>query len=141
MAKQPTVLSYAQPGLAPRDLMLGIAEFRAARAFPYEALLQQKLIVDRVGAEPVLLVLAGDGRSVRAFRAPSPGFYRQPEGEALMMDEVTGSRWDFRGCAIEGKAKGTCLQRVEVIQDYWFDWRHYHPETTVYRAHAESAPR
>jgi hypothetical protein len=32
MAKQPTVLSYAQPGLAPRALMLGIAEFGAARA-------------------------------------------------------------------------------------------------------------
>src|SRR5438105_15124834 len=93
MAKQPTVLSYRQPGIAPRELMLGIAESGAARAFPYDALLREKLILDRVGSQPVLLVLAADGRSVRAFRAPSSGFYRQPEGDSLMMDEATGSRW------------------------------------------------
>src|SRR5260370_13089579 len=34
MKKVRTVLSYAQPGLAPRDLMIGIHPFAAARAVP-----------------------------------------------------------------------------------------------------------
>jgi len=48
------------------------------------------------------------------------------------MDAETGSRWDFRGCALDGKLKGRCLEQVYVIKDYWFDWRNYHPETSVY---------
>ncbi len=136
MKKAPTVLSYAQPGLAPRDLMLGIRAFGAARAFPYDAVVKQKLVRDHVGSEPVLLVLGPDNLSVRAFRArlaggKSPEFYRTEEG---MMDDATGSRWNFQGCAVDGKFKGSCLESVYLIKDYWFDWRHYNPQTTVYGA-------
>jgi hypothetical protein len=134
MQKTPTVLSYARPGLAPRDLMLGIHAFGAARAFPFEDVVKQKLVRDHVGPEPVLLVLGPDDETVRAFRprlagGVEPGFYRTQDG---MMDDATGSRWNFQGCAIEGKAKGACLESVYVIKDYWFDWRHYNPATTVY---------
>ena len=143
MRKAPTVLSYAQPGLAPRDLMLGIRAFGSARAFPYTAIVESKLVLDHVGPEPVLLVVGPDGQSVRAFRARrSTEFYRtfddkapkqaQGPATALMMDAATGSKWNFQGCAIEGTARGTCLERVEVIKDYWFDWRQYHPDTTVF---------
>ena len=49
-----------------------------------------------------------------------------------MMDSTTGSTWTFQGCAVSGKLQGTCLERVEGIKDYWFDWRHYHPDTSVF---------
>jgi hypothetical protein len=49
-----------------------------------------------------------------------------------MMDDATGSRWNFQGCAIAGKAQGECLKSIDVIKDYWFDWRHYNPNTSVY---------
>jgi hypothetical protein len=100
--------------------------------------LQQKLVKDHVGSEPVLIVVGPDGHSVRAFRAVLPGsgtgsdFYRLQEAGALMMDEATGSRWNFQGCAVEGKAKGACLERLDIIRDYWFDWRHYNTATSVY---------
>lgn len=150
MKKAPTVLSYREAGLQPRDLMLGIRAFGASRAFPFERVIQEKLVQDRVGSEPVLLVVGPDGESVRAFRQRIPGvdgvpeFYRtasgQPPGKLdaasaaapLLMDAASGSRWDFQGCAVEGKARGACLERIEVIKDYWFDWRHYNPRTTVY---------
>jgi hypothetical protein len=51
---------------------------------------------------------------------------------ALLMDAATGSEWNFQGCAVSGKAKGACLEPVEVIKDYWFDWRNFNPSTTVY---------
>ena len=57
MKKAPTVLSYAQPGVASRDLMLGIRAFGASRAFPFETVLREKLVKDHVGVEPVLLVI------------------------------------------------------------------------------------
>lgn len=142
MKKAPTVLSYAQPGLAPRDLMLGIRAFGASRAFPWETVLSRKLILDHVGAEPVMLVVGPDGASVRVFRRRIPGvsglpeFYRLPEAKdahpALFMDSATGSQWNFQGCAVTGGLRGTCLERVQAIRDYWFDWRHYNPHTTVF---------
>jgi hypothetical protein len=48
------------------------------------------------------------------------------------MDAATGSEWNFQGCAIAGMAQGACLEPVEVLKDYWFDWRNYNPSTTVY---------
>jgi hypothetical protein len=136
MAKAPTVISYAQPGLAARDLMLGIQAFGAARAFPYDAVRKAGLVQDHVGTQPVLLVVGPDGQSVRAFRAEGTAdFYRSGEHGPLMLDSG-GGQWNFQGCAIGGPSQGRCLERVEVIKDYWFDWRHYHPDTTVYRAAA-----
>ena len=69
MKKVPTVLTHAQPGLAACDLMLGVRAFGASRAFPFDRVQKQKLINDRVGEEPVVLVVGPDGESVRVFRA------------------------------------------------------------------------
>jgi hypothetical protein len=147
MQKVPTVLSYAQPGMHPRTLILGIRAFGAARAYPFDVVLDQKLILDRVANEPVLIVVGPDGQSVRAFRdrlpgsAMAPEFYRTPESGNLMMDAATGSYWNFQGCAVSGKAKGACLDRIEVIKDYWFDWRHYNRVTSIFAQPSKSGAR
>jgi hypothetical protein len=140
MQRAPTVIDFREHGLKARDLLLGIQAFGASRAFPYDQVIREKLIVDRVGAEPVMLVVGEDGQSVRAFRNRIPGiqgapdFYRLPGTQPglLLMDAATGSEWNFQGCATSGKAKGVCLEPVDVIKDYWFDWRNYNPSTTVY---------
>ena len=148
MEKVPTVLSYAQAGLKPRDLMLGVRAFGASRAFPYAAVLKEKLVEDRINGEPILIVVGPDNLSVRVFRRRISGsitaeFYRisgsqtgtrqnQPEPGALLLDAQSGSQWNFHGCAIGGKLRGVCLEPVQAIKDYWFDWRNYNPQTTVY---------
>lgn len=143
MQRAPTVIDFREHGLKARDLMLGIQAFGASRAFPYDQVIREKLVQDRVGVAPVLLVVGGDSQSVRAFRDRIPGiqgapdFYRMPANQqgapgALLMDAATGSEWNFQGCAISGKAKGMCLEPVEVLKDYWFDWRNFNPKTTVY---------
>ena len=136
MLRTPVVIDFREHGLKARDLMLGIQAFGASRAFPYDQVIREKLVEDHVGAERVLLAVGGDGQSVRAFRDHIPGiqgapdFYRKPDG--VLVDAATGSEWNFQGCAISGKVKGTCLEPVEVIKDYWFDWRNYNPSTTIY---------
>ena len=138
MAKSPVVISYAQAGIQPRDLMLGISAFGASRAYPYQRVLKEKLIQDHINAEPILLVTAPDDRSVRVFRrglrdsAAEMQFYLLPSGPGLFLDAETGTHWDFRGCALDGPSKGACLEQVYALKDYWFDWRNYHPDTTVY---------
>lgn len=140
MKRVPTVIDFPERGMKARDLMLGIQGFRASRAFFYDQVIKEKLVTDRVGVEPVILIVGADGQSVRAFRNRIPGedgvpdFYRLSDNtaDALMMDAKTGSEWNFQGCAISGKAKGLCLERIPVIKDYWFDWRNYNPKTTIY---------
>jgi hypothetical protein len=51
----------------------------------------------------------------------------------ILLDSTTGSEWNFQGCAISGPAIGKCLDRVPALKDYWFDWRNYHADTTVYK--------
>jgi hypothetical protein len=137
MRRAPTVLSYPETGVAQRDIMLGIQAFGASRAFPYDDVMKDKLVEDYVGSEPIILVVGPDDQSVRVFQRRIPGISEVPEfyrvTPALFMDDATGSSWNFQGCAVSGKSQGKCLSRVEVIKDYWFDWRHYNPATTIYR--------
>ena len=56
----------------------------------------------------------------------------QPSPSWLLFDSLTGSEWNFQGCAISGPTRGKCLERVLALKDYWFDWRNYHPGTSVY---------
>ena len=140
MKRAPVVIDFAEHGLKGRDLMIGVQALGASRAFPYDRVIQEKLVKDHVGEEPVLLVVGPDGQSVRVFRALIPGvtgvtdFYRivPAKGDALLMDAQTGSEWNFQGCAISGSSKGLCMTRLSGIKDYWFDWRNYNPATTIY---------
>ena len=140
MKRVPTVIQFPEHGMKPRDLVLGIQASGLSRAFPYDQVIKEKLIKDHVGAVPVLLLVGPDNTSVRAFRDgisgidDAPDFYRldATKPEALLMDAATGSEWNFQGCAVSGKAKGICLERIPVLKDYWFDWRNYHPKTSIY---------
>jgi Protein of unknown function (DUF3179) len=136
MKRAPVVIDFREPGLENRDLMLGIQAFGASRAFPVDRIIKEQLIKDHLGAEPILVVLGPDGKSIRAFRnmAGAPDFYRvtPAKSDALLVDAPSGSEWNFQGCAISGSSKGTCLTRLTAIQDYWFDWRNYNPTTTIY---------
>jgi hypothetical protein len=51
----------------------------------------------------------------------------------ILVDSTIGSEWNFQGCAISGPALGKCLDRVPALKDYWFDWRNYHSDTTLYK--------
>jgi len=141
MKSRPTVIQFPEHGMQARDLILGIQSADGSRAFLYDRVVKEKLVKSYVGAQPVLIVVGPDGQSVRAFRDQVPGvdgvpdFYRLTANKpgVLMMDAATGSEWNFQGCAISGKAQGTCLERTPMIKDYWFDWRNYNPKTTIWR--------
>ena len=126
------VLDFPEHGLESRDVMLTLDMFGDARAWRYQQVRQEQLVADRLGGQDILLVLGPDGESVRVFKSINSDFYRTGSGEAIMVDSATGSQWNFKGCAIEGVMKGKCLDALPIMKDFWFDWRNYHPNTTVY---------
>jgi hypothetical protein len=56
-----------------------------------------------------------------------------PSKPWILLDTTTASEWNFQGCAISGPSQGKCLDRIPALKDYWFDWRNYHPDTTIYK--------
>ena len=139
IGKMPPVISYPQAGIKSRDIMLGVRAFGSARAFPFQAVLRQKLIQDHVGDKPILIVVGPDNQSVRVFvrkisgRSDTPDFYRSDAAfQPFLMDSFSGSEWNFQGCAVAGSEKGACLTRIDSIKDYWFDWRNNNADTSVF---------
>jgi hypothetical protein len=135
--KLPTPLSFPGTGMQSRDVVIGLEVAGTSRAYPMTALVAQSPIQDRLGGTPILLALGPDGKSVRAFVSRINGaeaeFFRKSSTEDwILIDSSKGSEWNFRGCATSGPFAGTCLNSLPVLKDYWFDWRNYHPATSVY---------
>ncbi len=195
-AKSPVVVGFPGTELKSRDVVVGLEMDGPGRAYPWETLVKQSPIVDRVQGTPLLVAVGPDGKSFRVFISRIDGkdaefFLKgEAEGEALsekktempaaapratvtatkatsstdvkavdvkegassatkpaasanapavparpwiLLDTATASEWNFQGCAISGPSLGKCLDRVPALKDYWFDWRNYHPETTIYK--------
>ena len=183
VAKLPVVISFPGTELKSRDVVVGLQIEGEARAYPWEALVKQSPIMDRVHGTPLLVVAEPDKKSFRVFVSRIDGndtefFLKgEPESEApsatkpaasteskpaetkpvvsadtkadsssagkaaaspspkpwLLLDTATASEWNFQGCAVSGSAQGKCLERVPALKDYWFDWRNYHADTTIYK--------
>ncbi len=125
----------ANDKLKPRALLAGIVVNGKAVAYPMEVLRQQRLVINTIDTTPIFVALGDDNKSVRAFE-------RTIDGRALeffvkdnqFVDAETGSTWDFSGKAISGALTGKELKKISVLKDYWFDWKIYHPDTSVYTA-------
>jgi len=138
VAKLPVVISFPGTELKSRDVVVGLEMGGGARAYPWDAAVKQSPIMDRVQGTPVLLAVGPDGKSFRVFISRIDGqdaefFLRGDSKDWTLVDNATASEWNFQGCATSGEARGKCLEQVPALKDYWFDWRNYHAETTVYR--------
>ena len=126
--------------LTPRTLVMGIELNGKAAAYPLPALQKQSPIIDMVGTVPIVVALREDNRSVLAFERTVDGrrleFFQKKDDknpEFQLIDAETGSTWNFEGKATSGPLAGRQLKKVFVLEDYWFDWRIYHPDTKVYQ--------
>jgi len=159
VAKLPVVISFPGTELKPRDVVLGLELDGASRAYPWDTVLKQSPVVDHIRGVPLLIAVGPDGKSFRIFRSRIDGkdaeFFLKGETESAtkepetkesgakagssttkswaLLDTATASEWNFQGCAISGPSQGKCLDRIPALKDYWFDWRNYHPNTTIYK--------
>ncbi len=122
--------------LPARTLIVGLELEGESKAWTMTALEKQLLIIDRLGGRTVALVLGEDGKSVRAFEPRVDGKFVElfvvPGVIPLELRDGTGNTWDFRGVATSGPLAGRKLEPLPILKDYWFDWKTYHPGTSVY---------
>jgi len=137
VAKLPVPVSFPGTELKSRDVVLGLQSGSEARAYPLQTILKQSPIQDRLGGNPIVVMAGPDGKSVRAFLSriddADVELFRKTDTKEFVMVDSAGEEWNFKGCATSGPAAGKCLAELPAIKDYWFDWRNYHADTTVYR--------
>ena len=139
IARLPVVTPSAEgDAIAPRELVLGIEINDASKAYKFSDLKIQAPLLDSVGGLPVMIVMDEERRSARVFDRTVDGrameFFLKPAIAPLrLVDSETGSEWDFSGKAVSGPLAGRSLRRLTALSDYWFDWKAYHPDTTVYQ--------
>lgn len=137
VAKMPVrVAAKLDEALEARALVVGVEIDGKSKAYPFSALERQSPILDTVGGKDIVLILARDGKSVRAFEREIDGktleFFVKPDSKEIT-DAETASVWDFSGKATGGALQGRELKKIAALKDYWFDWKTYHPETQLYR--------
>lgn len=136
VAKYSVPLSFPGHGLADRDVVLGVSVGGQSRAFPLAKVRSAMVVADHMGGIPIALVTGPDGDSMRIFRSQWNGtdieLYRDAESAQWRLIDSQGNAWGFSGCAISGPAQGQCLEKINFLKDYWFDWKNYNPQTTVY---------
>ena len=128
----------ADSRLAARALVIGIDVAGAARAYPVEDVTAARVVLDELGGTPIAIVRAPDGRSTRVFDRRVGGRVLEwivdtGSPEFRLLDTATGSAWNFAGVAVSGPLAGTRLSRLPFLEEYWFDWKAYHPGTDVAR--------
>jgi hypothetical protein len=115
------------------EQVVGFDTGGARRAYPIEALRQERVVNDQLGSQP-LVVLYADGEMVTAF-ARTLGtrrltFERRATGEVI--DQQTGSRWNVFGECVAGQLRGSRLSVLTPLPSLWFSWAQFYPDTEVY---------
>jgi Protein of unknown function (DUF3179) len=123
--------------MPPRTQIVGITIGNSDKAYPLELLVKQSPVIDDIGGVPIVIIVGKDRKSVRAYERVVDDrklefFGKNDAPEFVLVDAETGTEWDFAGKGITGQLQGKELKKVAILNDYWFDWKIYHPKTAVY---------
>ena len=116
------------------DFVIGIALGEAAKAYPFLTASQKRIVNDRIGPFPVVVLANPETKAIQAFLriVGQDELDFTLQGDTLV-DQQTGSTWDIdRGIAVDGPLRGEVLQRVPYITSFDWAWEDFYPHTEFY---------
>ena len=123
--------------LRPREMVLGLEIGKAEMAFPLSALRDVRVVNDRIGGKPVLIVHQPGSDTTTAFVREWKGRtlrFKPADQEAdQLLDLETNSSWNAYGLCLSGPLEGSQLKPLTLEPEFWFAWSEFHPKTDVYR--------
>lgn len=120
----------------PAKFVIGLSDRNTAKAWPYDQLILQPIVNDRLNDEPVVVFF--DERSGAAVI-----YDRRVNGRALsfvlqddkIVDEQTGSSWNWmRGEANGGELKSEQLKPRPGVISFTKAWQVFHPNSSYWKA-------
>ncbi|WP_031530554.1 DUF3179 domain-containing (seleno)protein [Dyadobacter crusticola] len=109
-----------------KSWVVGVISSDGSKAFDWNRLKKEQLILDQVGSMPVAVVLAADKKSFFAFEN------QHQEKLRLQNDTIYSEKaaYNLLGNRIAGA--GEDLKPLKAYQEYWHSWKTFHPETRQY---------
>ena len=126
------------PRLPARETVAGLEVRGETVAYPFSMLRAARVVNDRVGGLPVVIVHQPPSDTTTAFDARANGtalaFQAASDDASAVTDRETHSTWNAYGLCLEGKLKGTQLKPVLLVPQFWFAWSQFRPATKVFTA-------
>lgn len=115
----------------PKSWVVGLLTDQAAKAVDWNELVKKRLVNTQVGQQPVVVSLAADGQTFRAFSrvVNAQNLTFAPTANGQMTDRETGTSWTKSGLATSGTLAGQQLTPVRAYQEFWHSWQSFHPDT------------
>lgn len=106
-----------------KSWVIGVKAGTERKAYDWNQLKKEKLIQDKIGATPVLIVLSKNDKSFFAFQRPNDNSAFSLNGDTLLFDNHK-----YR---IDGKGIDTTfsLKPLPASQEFWHSWRTFNPGT------------
>jgi len=103
--------------------VIGVKVGKESKAYDWNELKKEKLIHDKIGATPVLIVLSKNDKSFFAFQRPNDNSIFNLNSDTLLFDSHK-----YR---IDGKGIDTSfsLKPLPASQEFWHSWRTFNPGT------------
>ena len=109
-----------------KSWVVGLENMGSARAYDWNLLKAQRLVQDTLGGQPMMLVLAMDGKSFYAFRGMQVSAPFRLMGDTLYNGQ---HRYLVNGKPL---GNGPALSPAPAYQEFWHSWRSFRPGTGVY---------
>jgi len=125
--------------LPARETVAGLEVDRESVAYPFSELRVARVVNDRVGGLPIVIVHQPSSDTTTAFDARANGkvlrFQPANDDASSVIDLETRSTWNAYGLCLEGTLKGTQLKQVILVPQFWFAWSQFHQGTRIFTAH------
>ncbi len=136
------------PRLHAMERVVGVVFGGQAKAWPYAGLRRARVVADRVGGQPLVVLFDPDARSAldrgditRSRQVGASGVFDpelggqpltfHPADDGQFTDTRTGSTWTITGRASAGPLTGRQLRPLPHLDAFWFAWAAYNPDTTL----------
>ena len=127
--------------LRPKEMIAGLAVGTETMAFPISELRTARVVNERVGGVPIVVVHQLSSDTTTAFEARVKGKelrFKIGDSEAsALIDLDTSSTWDPYGRCLKGPLKGTQLKPLILVPEFWFAWSQFRPATRLFTAHKQ----
>jgi len=135
--------------LAPMERVVSVSLNGEDVAYPFSILQKRRVISDRVGGRPVVVLFkpgttsALDAASISESRdvGEAAVFDPQANGQTVtfrakadgFVDDQTGSQWNILGQAVSGPLAGAQLRPIISGNHFWFAWAAFKPQTRIFK--------
>lgn len=107
-----------------KSWVIGVKAGKETKAYDWNQLKKEKLIQDKIGSTPVLIVLSKNDKSFFAFERPGDNSTFSLSGDTLI-----AGNYRYR---VDGRGIDTsfALKPLPATQEFWHSWRTFNPRTT-----------